>query len=137
VSLLDVAPTIVAWAGVAAHWQPQGQSLLGPVGPRDPMYGETDRTIDNTRKLFYRDGARGGKTILSLRADAASLEKEEWYDLSADATETHSAVPRAEAAEARRARMLARWRDGRTGRPRATVTFTPEELERLHNNGYF
>jgi arylsulfatase A-like enzyme len=136
VSLLDVAPTIVAWAGVDAKWQPQGQSLLRPVGPRDPMYGETDRTIDETRKLFYRDGASGGKTILSLRADASGLAREEWYDLAADARETRDARPREEAAEARRQRMLARWRAGRAGGPASTVTFSPEEREQLRALGY-
>ena len=48
VSLLDVAPTILAWAGVAAPPSFQGRSLLAPAGAEGEAYGETDHTTDGS-----------------------------------------------------------------------------------------
>jgi arylsulfatase A-like enzyme len=135
-SLLDVAPTIVAWAGLKPQWKPQGQSLLRAPGPR-VLYGETDHTLDRTRKLFVRDGAGGGKTILSLSQDASAIAAQEWYDLRRDPRETHSTPPREDAAEARRSEALSRWReDRRECGASPSVTFTKEQRESLRALGY-
>ena len=54
VSLLDVAPTVLSWAGVAVPPSFQGKSLLGAsLGERE-AYGETDHTVDRSHKLFLR-----------------------------------------------------------------------------------
>jgi len=134
-SLLDVAPTLLAWAGLPVPDTAQGRSLLQPLPQRD-AYGETDHTNDGTRKLFWRGGAGRGKTILSLAPDGTP-RAEEWYDLATDPGERASAPPRAEAADALRARAIARWKESRgrgTGAP--AVTLTPEQRERLRALGY-
>lgn len=138
VTLLDVAPTILAWAGVAAPASFQGRSLLAPVSGDREAYGETDHTVDGSHKLFLRAGARRWKAILSLDPSGGSVRGEEWYDLAADPSEKASARPPAAAADAIRARALARWKTGRgtsasSARP---VCLTAEQKERLRALGY-
>ena len=73
VSLLDVAPTILAWAGVAAPPSFTGRSLLAPLPSGDrEQYGETDHTVDKSRTLFVRAGASRERRIFStgLASDA-------------------------------------------------------------------
>jgi arylsulfatase A-like enzyme len=134
-SLLDVAPTILAWAGVAGPPEQQGRSLLTTPGTRE-AYGETDHTIDHTHKLFLRAGADRWKAILSLGADGKPVA-EEWYDLAADPGETTSRPGHANVADAIRARAIQRWSDARGGgEPGPAVELTPEQRERLRALGY-
>jgi arylsulfatase A-like enzyme len=138
VSLLDVAPTILGWAGVAAPATFQGRSLLAPLSPPEgEAYGETDHTVDGSHKLFLRAGGRRWKAILSLDPSGGSVRGEEWYDLAADPMEKASAPPAAAAADAIRARALARFKAGRgqasAARP---VCLTAEQKERLRALGY-
>jgi arylsulfatase A-like enzyme len=135
-SLLDVAPTILAWAGLPAQPTHEGRSLLAPLPDRDG-YGETDHTTDGTSKLFLRGGAGRFKTILSLDRASGEPRKEEWYDLRADPAEQRDVRPRADVADAIRKRALARWRDGRArGMGAPAVELTPEQRERLRALGY-
>ena len=138
VSLLDVAPTILAWAGVPPPPSFQGRSLLAPLGPGDrEAYGETDHTVDGSHKLFLRAGARRWKAILSLDASGKSVRGEEWYDLAGDPSEKASAPPPAAAAEAIRARALLRWKAGRAKESAARpVCLSEEQKERLRALGY-
>jgi arylsulfatase A-like enzyme len=140
VSLLDVAPTILAWAGLTPPLSFQGRSLLAPLpgsGDRE-AYGETDHTVDGSHKLFLRAGASRWKAILSLDASGGSVRGEEWYDLAADPSEKASARPPAAAADAIRARALARWKAGRGSSAPASkaVCLTAEQKERLRALGY-
>jgi arylsulfatase A-like enzyme len=136
VSLLDVAPTILAWAGVTAPASVTGRSLLGPLPERE-AYGETDHTVDGTHKLFLRGGASRWKTILALSADGNETRGEEWYDLSSDPAERKSVPPAPSVADPIRRRALERWRADRgaggTARP---VCLSPEQRERLRALGY-
>jgi arylsulfatase A-like enzyme len=135
-SLLDVAPTILAWAGQPPLPLQQGKSLLAPYGERE-SYGETDHTVDGTRKLFLRAGEGRWKAIVSLDATGTKVKGEEWFDLAADAQETKNARPRADVAEAITARAIARWRDARSqGQGSPAVKLTPEQIERLRALGY-
>jgi arylsulfatase A-like enzyme len=135
-SLLDVAPTILAWAGLPQPAEWQGTNLLRAVPPRE-AYGETDHTVDGTHKLFLRAGAGRWKAIFSLAPDAASLRHEEWYDLAADPGETRSAPPRDASADAVRQRALERFRQGRDrGAGAPAVQLTPEQREQLRALGY-
>jgi choline-sulfatase len=135
VSLLDVAPTVLAWAGVAAPAGFQGRSLLSPPGDRE-SYGETEHTTDKTRKLFLRSGQGRWKAIFSLDASERPV-REEWYDLAADPGETRSVPPAASVADAIRGRALDRFRAGRrTDAPVRPVCLTPEQTERLRALGY-
>jgi arylsulfatase A-like enzyme len=135
-SVLDVAPTILAWAGISAPAPLAGRSLLASPGERE-VYGETDHTVDRTRKLFLRAGAGRWKTILSLAPDGTKVVREEWYDLALDKAEQRNAPPPQAAADAIRARALERWHSGRgRGGEAPTVHLTPEQLERLNALGY-
>jgi len=139
VSLLDVAPTILAWARLTPPLSFQGRSLLAPLsgsGDRE-AYGDTDHTVDGSHKLFLRAGANRWKAILSLDASGGSVRGQEWYDLAGDPSETASARPPAAAADAIRARALARWKAGR-GQASASrpVCLTAEQKERLRALGY-
>jgi arylsulfatase A-like enzyme len=135
-SLLDVAPTILEWAGVAIPPSVQGRSLLrGAAGAE--AYGETEHTTDGTHKVFLRAGADRWKAILSLDPSAGTVRREEWYDLASDPGERRSAPPAAAAADPIRARAVARWRVGRgAGAPERAVCLTPEQAERLKALGY-
>ncbi len=136
VSLRDVAPTVLAWADVAAPAAWQGASLLSAPGDRE-AYGETNHTIDRSRKLFLRAGQRSWKTILTLSTDGSKVLKEEWYDLASDPRELQSSAPPAVVAEAIRARALDRWRGDRgRGGAAPEVRPTPEQRERLKALGY-
>jgi arylsulfatase A-like enzyme len=135
-SLVDVAPTILQWAGLDVPASMHGRSLLRASGERE-AYGETDHTIDGTRKLFLRGGAGRWKGILSLARDSGALTREEWYDLAADPGETRSnPAAAAGALDGLRQRALARWRTDREGASGPAVALTPEQKERLRALGY-
>jgi arylsulfatase A-like enzyme len=134
-SLLDVVPTVLAWAGLPASPGQQGKSLLSTPGTRE-AYGETDHTVDHTHKLFLRAGAGKWKGILSLDAEGKP-RGEEWYDLAADPGETTSKTLHNNVAEEIRARAIQRWRDARArGGAAPAVQLTPEQRERLRALGY-
>jgi arylsulfatase A-like enzyme len=135
VSLLDVLPTLLGWAGLPVPAHAQGRSLLGAVTQRE-AFGETDHAKDGTRKLYLRGGQRGWKVILSLDREDGSLRRQEWYDLSVDARERLSTTPDAAAAGLDQ-RALARWREARAGGPAApTVSLTPDQVQQLRALGY-
>jgi arylsulfatase A-like enzyme len=134
-SLLDVAPTIAAWAGLPRAPHFQGRSLLEPGGGAE-AYGETQHTTDATDKLFLRAGANRWKLILSQpRAGGAPIE--EWFDLRADPGERTPQAPREDVAGPIRARALERFRTSRAGAAKpATVCLDTEQQERLKALGY-
>jgi len=135
-SVLDIAPTILAWAGVPAPSSIGGRSLLAPLAERE-AYGETDQTVDGTHKLFLRGGASRWKAILSLSGDAAEVRGEEWYDLSSDPAERKSVAPAQAVADPIRQRALERWRADRgAGGAAHPVCLSPEQQERLRALGY-
>jgi arylsulfatase A-like enzyme len=136
VSILDLAPTVLDWVGAARPPSLQGRSLLAALDERE-SYGETNHTLDRTRKLFLRAGQSRWKAIFTLSTDGAELRREEWYDLAADPRELRSVPPPSSVADPIRARALARWRADRAGRPAAPeVQLTPEQRERLKALGY-
>jgi arylsulfatase A-like enzyme len=135
-SLLDVAPTILAWAGLPPLPAAQGRSLLAPIGGEREAYGETDHTTDGTRKLFLRAGEGRWKGVLSLDETGSQIRRQEWFDLARDPLETREARPRDDVAEAIAARARQRWRDGRGRGLGATVQLTPEQKEQLRALGY-
>jgi len=136
VSLLDVMPTILAWARVDPLAPLQGKSLLASPGERE-AYGETDHGGGGTRRLFLRAGAGRWKTILTFDRATEKLRGEEWFELGGDPGETSSLPPRAEVAQAVRDRLLTRWREARgrgVGAP--SVELTAEQKERVRALGY-
>jgi choline-sulfatase len=135
-SLLDVAPTVLAWAGLPLPPSMQGRSLLTHAADRE-AYGETDHTVDRTHKLFLRGGAKRWKAILSLDRDGASVSEEEWYDLAADPGESRRSTPPPATADAMRRLALDRWKAARRlGAGAPVVKLSPDQRERLRALGY-
>jgi arylsulfatase A-like enzyme len=132
-SLLDVAPTVLAWAGVAIPAVMQGRSLLEPLPERE-AYGETDHVPDGTRKVFLRTGSAGSKLVLSVDRTTDELRGAEWYDLAVDPGETR---PAAQVPPDVRRRALDRWREARArGRAAPPIHLNAEQLEGLRALGY-
>ena len=133
---LDLAPTILDWAGLPPLPTQRGRSLLKPLEYRQ-AYGETDHALPDARKLFLRDGAGRGKVILTYDRKSEGLIQEEWFDLGADSSETRSSPPPEAAAARIRASLLGRWqavhRQGQGGLP---VELSPEQVEQLRALGY-
>jgi arylsulfatase A-like enzyme len=137
VSLLDVAPTVLAWAGLPAWPQARGQSLLAAAAAAREAYGETDHTTDGTHKLFLRGAAGRWKAIVSLSRSDQSVRATEWYDLGSDPGEKRSVTPPAEVAEALRRRAIGRWQAGRVASSAGPpVSLTSEQRDRLRALGY-
>lgn len=135
-SLLDVAPTVLAWAGLPVPRHMLGKSLLSALPPRE-AYGETHHADDLTRKAFLRDGQGGSKLVFSFdKQRPALLRREEWYDLGWDPGEQRSQRPRGARAETLRRLLLERWERARREPPSGLVALTPEQLERLKSLGY-
>ena len=136
VSLLDLAPTLLDWAGLPALPTQRGRSLLRPLDERE-AYGETDHGLPDTRKLFLRGGAAKWKAILTFDRKTDAAVSEEWYDLGSDPRETRSVPPPESAATLVRARLGKRWQEarqqGQGGRP---VDLSPEQMEQLRALGY-
>jgi arylsulfatase A-like enzyme len=135
-SLLDLAPTVLGWAGLTPPASMQGRSLLVPGADRE-AYGETDHTVDRTHKMFLRGGARRWKAILTLDTEGSSVSREEWYDLSVDPGELRVASPPAATAEAMRRLALDRWKAARKlGAGAPAVKLSPDQRDRLRALGY-
>ncbi|MBN2369858.1 MAG: sulfatase [Vicinamibacteria bacterium] len=136
-SLLDVAPTVLEWAGVAVPETMRGRSLLRPLPKRD-AYGETQHTDDGTNKLFLRNGQESEKLILSLDRADHSIRSEERFALASDPDEQEPARPESSIADTMRDRALERFRSGRaspsSGGP--AVCLRAEQREKLRLLGY-
>jgi choline-sulfatase len=138
-SVLDVAPTILTWAGVGVPASVAGRSLLAslPSSSDREAYGETDQTVDAAHRLYLRGGAARWKAILSLSADGTETPGEEWYDLASDPAERRRVTPVPAVADPIRRRALERWRAGRgAGSAARPVCLSPEQQERLRALGY-
>jgi arylsulfatase A-like enzyme len=135
-SLLDVAPTILAWAGLPRPAHFQGRSLLEPAGARE-TFGDKGHAKGGARKLFLRGGKAGLKLVLSLDPKQDRVSGEEWFDLAADPAERRPTRPAEAEADAMRRRALSRWREARArGSAGRAVGLTPEQIERLEALGY-
>ena len=136
VSLLDVAPTLLDFAGVALAPGMKGVSLMRPVPEVREMYGETDNTLDGSRLAFLRGGAQSWKAILRSDATKAKVKSAEWYDLTVDAKEMVNAPPADSLRESIEGRVKGIALASRSKLPVNKVALTPEQIEQLRSNGY-
>ena len=139
VSLLDVAPTILAWAGLAAPPTFQGRSLLAPLpapSARRTARRTTPSTARTSSSCARARGAGRRSCRWTRRADRCAARSGttsppiRWR--------RRRSRPGAAAADAIRARALARWKAGRgPSAPAArAVCLTAEQKERLRALGY-
>ncbi len=135
VKLLDVAPTILQFAGAPRPAQFQGRSLLGLLTaatwlPRDEIYSES----------LYAHRSFGTSTLRSLRVGEykyIEAPRPEFYDLTSDPQEAHNLYStRRTLALTYRDRLQAlraRFRPEQSTGPRA---LSPEAVEALTSLGY-
>jgi arylsulfatase A-like enzyme len=141
VSLIDVAPTILAELGIEAPETYQGRPLLSSAGVVESAWAETEHTLDGSRKIAVRRGARERKSIFTLRQNGGELAgiDLELFDLELDSGETTNLDdPQVrEAVEDELASYLKEVERRRAGKPPGPdVDLSPEEVERLRALGY-
>ena len=135
-SLLDVAPTLLEFAGVAAPPGMQGVSLMRPITEVRETYGETDNTTDGSRLAFLRAGPQSWKALMRFDRKRGGLLSTEWYDLAVDPKEASNAPPAGHLRQTieTRARTLAV--SFRSSAPRSRVQLSAEQIEHLRAMGY-
>jgi arylsulfatase A-like enzyme len=137
VSLIDVAPTILAELGIEVPGGFQGRPLLSGAPDVDGAWAETEHTLDGSRKIALRRGARGTKSIFTLRdGEAASAEI---FDLATDSGETKPLDDTGllESLEASLLSYLEAAESLRAGKgPSPDVNLSREDAERLRALGY-
>ncbi len=139
VSLVDVAPTVLAALGVPAPPTFEGRSLLdaarGSEVAEAEAWAETEHTIDGSRKIAVRRGASGTKSIFTLTESDIKIEL---FDLGRDPRETERLDDGGsrEALEGRLAAYLAEAEARRRGKSPPEVELDPKALERLRFLGY-
>jgi arylsulfatase A-like enzyme len=141
VSLVDVAPTVLDFAGVPAPATFEGRSLLDAArgraraGESAEAWAETEHTLDGSRKVAVRRGDSDTKVIFTVKGDDVGIEL---FDLARDPRETTAldAGGSRDALESRLAEYLAEADARRRGKTLPPVQLAPEDLERLRSLGY-
>ena len=145
VSLIDIAPTVLADLGLLSPTTFQGTNLLplleGGESAPTTVWSETEHTLDGSHKLAVRRGANAGKAIFSLLAMDRNRDLVELYDLSRDpgesmdlAGESPTSVKQERLELDRYLGLLAEWRLHATRS--VPVELTPEQLDKLRALGY-
>ena len=135
VSGLDVAPTILALAGLPIPPGMRGRSLAAPVAER-PLVLEAARglqlaVVDDRWKLI-----RTLRDVYYVEAFQRPAGAVELYDLAADPEERTNLAEREPAVVARLDAALASWRVGLAAAPSAAGTVAPGMREQLRALGY-
>jgi arylsulfatase A-like enzyme/Tfp pilus assembly protein PilF len=134
-SLLDVAPTILQFAGIARPSEFQGRSLLGwsterPPGGAEEVYSES----------LYARNHFGCSSLQSLRLGRykyIEAPRPEFYDLAKDPGETQNLYPfKKSLALSLRERLQALRSRFRVTRSAESRTLSPEAVAALNSLGY-
>lgn len=141
VSLLDLAPTLLALLGVDAPPGFQGRSLVplmrGGTLPEAPVYAETALTKQRHHLVSVREGRF--KYMLEVppgRETAPQILGEFLYDLDADPGERTSRLDTPEAERLRRYALAYLARARSEAKETKPVDLDPATLERLKALGY-
>jgi arylsulfatase A-like enzyme len=141
VSLVDLAPTVLAALGVSSPPTFQGRSLLplarGGTLAALPAFAETILTPDRRQLVSARLGSL--KYIVAVprgRDQAAVPLHEEAYDLDADPGEQHSRMTLASLSSLRRSTLAYLTRAREEGRPGPAALVDPEAIRKLRAWGY-
>ena len=145
VSLIDIAPTVLADLGLPSPSTFQGRNLLplleGGESASGTVWSETEHTLDGSHKIAARRGANADKAIFSLFGEDRSQDLLALYDLSRDpgesidlAGESPASMERERLELERYLGLLAEWRLHPTRS--VPVELTPEQLDKLRALGY-
>ena len=148
VTLMDVAPTVLALAGVGT---PSGAATAGTPGPAPVMAGRILPERDGeaaSQPLFtyYRSwpdgyyeayGVRDGDFSLIHRRLGRGADYETFlYDVARDRGERRPLGPAHDATREALWRELSAWRDGLPGAPRSHIEIDAETARHLEALGY-
>jgi len=130
VSLLDVAPTILAAAHLPIPSSMRGRSLLAASDGPEDIYGES----------IYPQIHFDASPLASLRRGRykyIDAPQPEFYELTADPGETHNLYAARESlASAYRERLHRLQQTNQPSSKTASATLSPDAVERLHALGY-
>jgi len=134
VSLIDVAPTILEAAGIAAPQSMQGRSLTA-IADRD-IFSETFPC-----PVAHSPDCPNGCTARAIfswpfKFITTSNGHRELFDLSGDPTESRNLYIRQPERAAQLADLLSVWMKSMPQQSRETHTLSPEDLRRLKSLGY-
>jgi len=132
-SLIDVAPTVLALAGLAAPAGLSGTSLFGPAGPALPAGRSVFAELERGSVVRASIGRR-----LKLIHDPEHPEHDALYDLEQDPGERGNLAATRGAEVQQLARQLAQFVRDNPGASldRGETPITPQQLEALRNLGY-
>lgn len=134
-SLLDIAPTILQFAGIPLPPQFQGRSLLGLLNPQTPLSVE-----EVYSESLYARNHFGCHVLRSLRRGRykyIDAPKPELYDLARDPGETDNLYARDKALALNfHEQLLALRSRFQAQRPAGRTALSPETVARLSSLGY-
>jgi arylsulfatase A-like enzyme/Tfp pilus assembly protein PilF len=141
VSLLDVAPTVLQFVGIAPPREFQGRSLMSLIYPtRTPNEPAGEEEIYS--ESLYAQRHFGTSALRSLRIGRykyVEAPQQEFYDLSRDPKEKNNLFPnRKSTAFSFRERLHALESRSRSGHPKDSVpgALSPDTVEHLRALGY-
>jgi choline-sulfatase len=133
--LVDVAPTILQFAGIAPPHSFQGKSLLGLLKNGSPR---EDRAVySESLYAHLHFGCSGLRSLRMGRYKYIDAPKPELYDLKEDPSELHNLYSQERStALAYRERLLALAAKFKTSHPASARALSPETISRLSSLGY-
>jgi choline-sulfatase len=133
--LIDVAPTILQFAGIATPPHFQGKSLFGWIYSEKP---QTDREVySESLYAHYHFGCSGLQSLRIGRYKYTDAPKPEFYDLEQDPGELHNlSSQKRSLALAYRERLLALVSKFKRRHTVSTSALSPEAIARLSSLGY-
>lgn len=133
--LVDVAPTILQFVGIAPPPQFQGRSLLGWLYSRSPQMNR--EVYSGSLYAHYHFDCSGLRSLRLGRYKYVDAPKQEFYDLDRDPQELHNLFskrrPLALAYRERLLSFVSRFKGGHKASPQE---LSPETIARLSSLGY-
>jgi arylsulfatase A-like enzyme len=138
VSLIDVAPTILASVGFPADPKMQGRNLLTrePQAKRDLFTESFQCPVPHPPEC--PPGGCSGRAVLAwpYKLVTSSTGKRELYDVSMDPEEKHDLAAEREAIASELGSQLKTWAKTMPARPKEKLHLDGESIQRLKSLGY-